>query len=173
MSPLLALALLFAELSLLAIGGVASTLPEMARQAVDVYHWVDRAEFAGLFGLAQAAPGPNMLIATLLGWHVAGLSGALVASTAMVLPSSTLTVFAAGAWERFRTARWRRVLQAAITPITAGLLLAAATLLVRNADRDWPAILITAGVAAITLRGRLHPLWLLAAGALIGVVGAT
>ncbi|MDD2875740.1 MAG: chromate transporter [Acidiphilium sp.] len=109
---LLVLLLLFAEMSVLAIGGVSSTLPAMAR-AVETNHWLTAQQFAALFGVAQASPGPNMMIVTLVGLHVAGISGALVSTAAMVAPSSTLTFFVAGLWDRFRAARWRRVVQAA------------------------------------------------------------
>lgn len=166
----LALILLFAEMSLLAIGGVASTLPAMAR-AVVARHWLTAPQFAALFGVAQSSPGPNMLIATLIGLHVAGISGGLAASAAMIAPSSTLTVLVSGLWERFRAARWRRVVQAAITPITGGLLLAAASFLIRAADHDWRAAAITLIVALFTLKSRVHPLLLLAGGALIGILG--
>jgi chromate transporter len=171
MSLLLALALLFAEMSLLAIGGVSSTLSPMARAVVHGYHWLTAPQFAALVGLAQAAPGPNMLVVTVIGLHVAGLRGALVATVAMVLPSSTLTILVADLWEKFRAARWRRVMQAAITPITGGLILSGASFLVRAADHDIRAILLTAAVALLTLKSRLHPLILLAAGAALGLVG--
>lgn len=167
---LLTLALLFAELSLLAIGGVASTLPAMAR-AVAGHHWLTGAQFAALFGVAQASPGPNMLIATLIGLHVAGLPGAAVATLAMIGPSSMLTVLVSGLWQRFREARWRRIAQAAITPITGGLLLAAASFLIRNADHDWRLAVISGAVALLTLRSKIHPLVFLAAGTVFGLVG--
>jgi chromate transporter len=171
MSVLIVIALLFAEMSLLAIGGVASTLPAMARAVVHGHQWLTAPEFAALFGLAQAAPGPNMLVVTLIGLHVAGLRGALVATAAMVVPSSTLAVLVSGLWEKFRTARWRRVMQAAITPITGGLILAAASFLIRAADHDWRAGLLTLAAAALTLRSKIHPLFLLGAGAVLGLLG--
>lgn len=167
---LLAIVLLFAELSLLAIGGVASTLPAMAR-AVVARHWLTAPQFAALFGVAQASPGPNMLISTLIGLHVAGLPGALLATLAMVGPSSTLTVLVSGLWHRFREARWRRIVQAAITPITGGMVLAAAAFLLRTADHDWRLMIVSGSVTILTLRTGIHPLLLLAGGAVIGVAG--
>ena len=89
--PIPTLAAIFLELSLLAIGGVNATLPEMQRRVVGVHGWMSTREFAALYALAQAAPGPNMLISTLIGQHVAGLGGAVVATLAMVGPSSALT----------------------------------------------------------------------------------
>lgn len=167
---LLVLLLLFAELSLLAIGGVASTLPAMAR-AVVAHRWMSGAGFAALFGLAQASPGPNMLISTLIGLHVAGIPGAFIATIGMIGPSSALTVVVAGLWERFRAAHWRLVLQRAITPIAGGLILAAASVLLRAADHGGRAWIVSLAVILLSLRGRLHPLLLLAAGAVLGALG--
>ena len=76
MGTLLALAAIFAQLSLLAFGGGNTILPEMQRQVTQVHPWLTPQEFAALFALAQAAPGPNMLISTLIGWRIAGLAGA-------------------------------------------------------------------------------------------------
>ena len=85
---LIAIATIFSQLSLLAFGGGNTILPEMQRQVVDVHHWMSAHEFTALFALAQAAPGPNMMIVSLVGWHVAGWSGLLVASLAKFGPSS-------------------------------------------------------------------------------------
>ena len=90
-APLLGLALLFGELSVLAFGGGNSVLPEMQRRVVEVHGWMAAAQFNALFGLAQAAPGPNMMVVTLLGWRVGGLWGAAVATVAIFGPSSVVT----------------------------------------------------------------------------------
>ena len=169
---LLALLLLFGHLSLLAFGGGNTVLPEMQREAVAVHGWMTATDFAALFALAQAAPGPNMLVSTLVGLRVAGIPGAAVATLGMIVPSSILTLCVAHAWERFRNAPWRRKVQAGITPVTVGLFLAAAVIVAQGADRTPALAAITAAVAALTLFTRLHPLLLLGAGALAGVAGA-
>ena len=89
MNPtLVALALLFSELSLLAFGGGNTVLPEMHRRTVDVYHWMTNGEFVALYALAQAAPGPNMMVVPLIGWHVAGWQGLLVSAAAIQEPEA-------------------------------------------------------------------------------------
>ena len=118
---LLALAGIFAELSLLAFGGGNSILPEMQRQVVEVHPWMSAADFTALYGLAQAAPGPNLMVVTLVGWRVAGLPGAVVTTVATFAPSSLLTIVGVTVWHRFRQAPWRRAVQAGLVPITAGL----------------------------------------------------
>ena len=164
------LATLFAELSMLAIGGANTLIPELQRR-VAAQGWMGASEFSALFALAQAAPGPNMLIVTLVGWRVAGWSGAAVATGAFVVPSGVLTYFFARLWQRFREAHWRRVVQAGLTPVTVGLVMAAAVLLCRAAITGAGTLLVVLATATALLATRLHPLWLLAAGAGLGVAG--
>ena len=166
------LLLIYGQMSLLAVGGVATVLPEMQRQVVDVHGWMDARQFAALFALAQAAPGPNMMVATLVGWRVAGLPGALVATLGMIGPSSALTWAVGSVWHRFRDAPWRRRVQAGLVPVTAGLVMAGAALLTASTTLGWAYGLLTAATALAILCTPVHLLWLLAAGALLGLAGA-
>jgi chromate transporter len=165
------LAVVFAQLSLLAFGGTNSVLPEMQRQVVTVHHWVTEQEFAALFALAQAAPGPNMLVVTLIGWHVAALPGALATTLGVAGPSSALTFVATGVWYRFRNAGWRRLVQAGLAPVTAGLVMASAVLLIRTTTIGWGTAAITIIAALLFLFTRLHPLLVLAAATALGALG--
>jgi len=164
------LALVFAQMSLLAVGGVSSVLPEMHRLVVDQHHWVGSSEFAALFALAQAAPGPNMLVATLVGWRVAGLPGALAATLGMIGPSGLLTWFTASAWHRFRERPWRRQVQAGLVPVTVGAVMARATLLVASTSTGILASCTTLAVAVAIVATRLHPVLLLTGGAVAGML---
>ncbi|WP_244829082.1 MULTISPECIES: chromate transporter [unclassified Caballeronia] len=168
---LLSLAAIFSQLSLLAFGGGNTILPEMQRQVVQVHDWMTKADFSALFALAQAAPGPNMMVVTLIGWHVAGWPGVLVTSIAKFGPSSLVTIAALHAWERFRDRPWRRYVQLGLVPITAGLVAASALLIAEASDQTWMLVAITAVVAVVSYKTKLHPLWLLAGGALIGLTG--
>lgn len=165
------LARMFGGLAFLAIGGVNALVPEMQRQAVSVHGWMSPAAFAELFALAQAAPGPNFLVATLVGFRVAGLAGASVATLSLVGPTCVLTYGVSVAWHRFRAARWRRMVQAGLTPVTVGLVLSAAVLLSLTTATNLQRALVTLAVALATLAGRVHPLLLLAAGAALGAAG--
>ena len=168
---LASLALVFMQLSLLAFGGTNSVLPEMQRQVVDVHAWLTPQRFAALFALAQAAPGPNMLVVTLIGWQVAALPGALVATLSVALPSSVLTYLTHGLWHRFRDTRWRRLVQAGLMPVTAGLLMASAALLITTTSDAWGTAAITAAATVLFTATRLHPLLVLAAAAALGAGG--
>jgi chromate transporter len=170
-SDLGVLAVRFMLLSLLAVGGITSVLPEVHRVAVDVHGWMTDAQFTQTFAIAQAAPGPNMLIVALIGWHVAGLPGALVATAAMCAPSCTLNYAAAGVWDRFRGAAWRRAVETGLAPITIGLILATGWLVAGGAHRGWRAYGISAAVAAVVLGTRVNPVWLFAAAGALGLLG--
>lgn len=167
LGDLLALAFYFAKLSLLAVGGGNSILPEMYRLTVDVEHWLTPSEFASLFAIAQATPGPNMLIVTLIGWHVAGFAGAVTATLALCIPSCTLTYMVFRAWGRFADRPWRAAVQTGLAPVTVGLVAAGALMLVLATARDHVGLGIVAATAAAAYWTRLNPVWLLlcAAGA--------
>jgi len=161
---------LFARMSLLAVGGVNSTVPEIAREVVTVRHWVTPEQFAQLFAISNAAPGPNVMIATVIGARMAGVFGGLVATLAIILPSGVMVILASKLWDRYRETRWRGIIQRALLPISAGLLISAAVVLVRQADTGWVTIVVTALCTALAWRSRIHPLWLMAGGVVVGLV---
>jgi chromate transporter len=168
---LLALFAQFVVLSLLAFGGANAVAPEMHREAVSVHHWMSDADFTALFAIAQAAPGPNFLISTLVGWKAAGLPGAIVATLAMCAPSCFLTYWVAKVWERYRETHWRRALAGGLAPVTVGMVAATGLLLVRAADLDIRLASITIATVGVVWFTRLSPLWALAAAAGIGLLG--
>jgi chromate transporter len=168
---LLILAVIFSQLSVLAVGGGITVLPEMQRQMVDVHHWMTAQEFSATFALAQAAPGPNLMVVTLIGWHVAGWAGALVTTLGMFGPSSILTCLVMQFWERFKDRPWRRFVQISLVPVTAGLFCASAALLTGVVAYSWSLLLIVAITACLMMMTRIPPLLLLAAGALLGATG--
>lgn len=170
-SPLGTLAAHFALLSILAIGGISTILPEMHRQAVEVRHWMTDAQFADLFAIAQAAPGPNFLIVTLIGWQAAGLPGAVVATAATIVPSCTLTYIVARLWHRLRHMPWRSAVQAGLGAVTVGLVSAGAFVLTRAADHTLAHAAITCAAAGVATATRLSPLWILGGAAVLGFLG--
>ena len=172
MPPVLVeLAAQFLVLSLLSIGGANAIIPEMHRRAVDIEHWMTDADFAQMFALSQAAPGPNVLIVSLIGWKVAGIAGAFVAMGSMCGPSSVLTYDVAHVWDRFREPPLRSAIQRALAPVTVGLILASGYVLTRASDTAWPAYAVTAVTLALALATKLHPLWILAVAAALGALG--
>jgi chromate transporter len=161
----------FLAMAFLAIGGVNAMLPEMHRQVVEVERWMSTSEFAALFAIGNAAPGPNLMIVTLIGWHVAGVAGALVATGAMIGPTSLLTYAVFHLWNRFREAPWRRPVQNGLAAVTVGLVAASAVLISAAAHTGIATAAITLGTAAMSYWTKLNPLWAFAAAAAIGAAG--
>lgn len=167
------LAMHFAALSLLAVGGANAVVPEMHREAVEAAHWLSETQFADLFAIAQVSPGPNVTIVTLIGYQVGGIAGAIVATLAMCGPSCLATYVIARTWDRFKRARWRMIVEAGLVPVSVGLIAATALVLARAADRNITEMAITAGAAVLALATRINPLWAFAAAALAGLAGMT
>ena len=170
MAVLLSLALLFTELSLLAFGGGNTILPEMQRAVVQVHHWMSAQEFSALFALAQAAPGPNMMIVPLIGWQVAGWSGLLVSSLAKFGPSSVVTLIVMGGWKRYKDRPWRPVLRRGLVPVTVGLVVSSGLLIAKASATTLSLAGVIALCTLLALNKRIHPLWVLAVGAVLGMV---
>lgn len=170
-SSLLTLAGFFGVLSLFAIGGGNSAVPEMHRFAVDVQHWLSDRQFADSFALAQLTPGPNLIIVTLIGYHVAGILGALVTTLSMCGPPAVFAFYVGGASDRFRGKTWHTVLSRALVPVTIGLTAASAAVIVATAGYNWMSLAIMVVTALVTYFVRVHPLWIFAAAAAIGMSG--
>ena len=177
---------LYLSLSLLSVGGAITTAPDMHRFLVDQQHWLTDAQFNASIAIAQAAPGPNVLFIALLGWNVGlnaggvltGLLGILVAMLGILIPSTTLTYIAAQWGHRNRELRAVRAFKQGMSPIVVALLVATGWILVGtnstlqgNALQNWPVWLLAAATAVIVWRTRIHLLWLLGAGALLGWFG--
>jgi len=168
---LLTLTLQFAFLSLFAVGGANAAIPEMHRLAVEVMGWMTDRQFADIFAISQLAPGPNVIIVTLVGYQAAGLAGALVATLGMCGPACLVAYGVGLTWERFKHARWRIAIQDGLTPISLGLIAASALIIARTADHTPVAFLVSAGAAAIAFGTRLNPLWIFLVAGALGLAG--
>ncbi len=170
-SPIWTLITTFGLMSLFAVGGAAAAVPEMHRIAVEVHHWMTDKQFADAFAISQLSPGPNVLIVTLIGYAVAGIPGALAATLAMCLPTALLAYYVSRLLSRPSGSRWPAMLQAALVPLSIGLMAASALILAQATDRTMVAVLLTAAVAVVASVTRVNPLWLLLAGGLLGFAG--
>lgn len=169
---LASIATTFASLSLVAIGGANAVLPEIHRQVVTVLGWMDDATFAHLFAVSQAAPGPNILLVSLIGWQMAGPAGMAVATVAIMLPSSLLALIAGRVVTRWADTVAIRVVKAGLTPVAVGLILASGVVMACAADTGTLDEGISALAAAAVLFSRRNPLWAFAAGAIVRMIVA-
>ncbi|CCD89686.1 Putative chromate transport protein [Bradyrhizobium sp. ORS 285] len=170
-NPLAQLFWTFALISLFAVGGAVAAIPELHRVAVDVRHWMTDKQFADVFALSQLSPGPNVLIVTLIGYSVAGVAGAAVATIAMCGPTAVLSYVVSRWLLNARGARWPALVQSALVPLSIGLMAASAWILGLASDQTWRAFALTVIAAVVASTTRLNPLWLLAAGGCLGFAG--
>jgi chromate transporter len=180
----------FASLSLLGVGGAITTAPDMHRYLVTQNSWLNDAQFSSSIALSQAAPGPNVLFVALLGWNVGlnagggpgagwtawslALLGVLVTMVAIMLPSSVLTYTATRWAHKNRELRAVRAFKTGMAPIVIALLIATGWLLTGSHDhpeRDWPLWLLTAAATLLVWRTKIHLLWMIGAGAILGALG--
>jgi chromate transporter len=180
----------FATLSLLAVGGAITAAPDMHRYLVDETHWLSETQFTSSIALAQAAPGPNVLFVALMGFNVgmnAGASlgggwmsvalaslGVVVTLLGIMLPSSVLTYTATRWAHQHRDKLGIRAFKSGMAPIVIALLLTTAWLLTTSHNqpaRDWPLYALTTLTTVVVWRTKVHMLWLIGLGALLGGLG--
>jgi len=154
----------FAPLSFLTVGGGQSVVADIHRQSVGVHGWMSDAQFLDLFALSRITPGPGSLLVTLVGWQVAGVWGALVASAAIFLPSSVLVYGLARVWSRYRGRPIIRAVESGLAPVAAGMILAASCTVLRAAEGGIWAWSVAAASTLVLMRTRVNPLLMLALG---------
>ncbi len=161
----------FLILWFLAIGGPSTIFPGIHRYVVEVHHLLTGEQFAEIYTLAQAAPGPNAMYVTLIGWFLAGWKGALATTIPLLIPATTLTMVVGHLSQRYPNAPIGHAIRRGLSPITIGLVFASATILMRTVNHNWHGYLITLLTVIVVLRKPWNPLWLLACGAIAGILG--
>ena len=168
MSQIVPLIRVFGLLSLLAVGGGTAVLPEMRDLTVTEHHWITDDQFRDAYSLGQVAPGPNMLMVTVIGYRVAGAAGALAVTLAFFLPASLLALWVGRVWERFHGSPWRVAVQRGLGPVSIGLMCAGILALARVAIVDVKTGLLAVAVFVVLLRRHVNPAFLVLGGGIAG-----
>jgi len=171
MTILLELFASFFLVAFVSFGGASAVIPELYRIAVTEHSWMDARTFTELFAIAQAAPGPNVLIVTLIGQHVDGWQGAFFATLGMCLPMSLLVGLLFKHWDKLQYWRGRTAIQLGVAPMAVGLVLASGTLIARSAEPGVVGMGLLLLTVVLNLRTQLHPLWLILLGGVLGLSG--
>lgn len=171
-SPVAELSLHLALMSLMAVGGgVVLLAPQVGHYVVDSRQWLSNEQFAAAYAIAQAAPGPNLLFISLVGWLIAGWAGAICTTLAVLLPSTVLTLGMLRLQGKRSGGRLARALGDAFAPMSIGFLAATAWLFTRISNVNWHADVLTVLAALVLLRSKVNPVALIALGALAGLLG--
>jgi chromate transporter len=147
--------------SLLAFGGINALLPVLYDLSVNQEHWINSQTFSDYFAIAQAAPGPNLMTVTLIGWKVGGVLGAVIATLAISWPSAIMIYYLQRSILGMQDKRKQQVIQFAAGAVAVGLILSAA----------WQISLQINQSAAAYFFTRIHPLYLIGIGAILGTLG--
>ena len=169
-SRLLAIILVFAPLSLISFGGGQAIVAEMQHQVVDIRHWMTGPQFADMFALSRAAPGPSTLIAALIGWQVAGFAGAVAGTLAIYIPSSLLVYGAVRWWHASKDSPWRSALERGLTPVAVGLVFAGALAVLEAAHVNALQIFTTVVAAGLLLYTSISVYMIMAVAAAVFAV---
>ncbi len=163
-----ALAAVFVPLSFLSFGGSNAVLADIAHQSIAVQGWTSEREFADYFALSRATPGPGSMLAALIGWKIAGVAGAIVATLSLYLPAAVLVCGVARVWERWRGSPWHGAVERGMAPIAAGLVLAGGLAVLRASPAGWGIWIAAIAATTVLLRWpRLHPMPVLAVGGVL------
>jgi chromate transporter len=168
----------FLSLSLFSLGGGNTLLAEYHHLAVAQFCWLTNTQFADLYALAEAAPGPSSMLVGLLGLGAGWREGpfwallcAYGAEAAILLPSTLLMVMACLSWKHLEHSPWRVAFERGLGPITLGILFAVGLKILRTADTNWAGVVVSILVCVLMLRTRISPLWFMAVAGVLGGLG--
>jgi chromate transporter len=171
-SIIVALTAHLALLSSISFGGFPTVLPAVRDFVVGNHGWLTDQDFTNFFALAQAVPGPNMiLMMSFVGWKVWGLPGAIASALATFGPPCVIYFASYRLWDRFRAARGQHIVRAGLVPVTLGLVIGSGTVMARTADATWQAVAVTIAAVALMLQTRINPLLMLLVGGILGGLG--
>jgi chromate transporter len=156
--------------SLLSVGGALTVAPELRRLLVDELGLLGASQFATSVALAQAAPGPNALYAAVLGYQMAGLLGAVLILAAFMAPTTALALAVARVGSGSSPHPAVAALKVGLAPISVAMLVATSWILAAQTPAPAP-IAVSVAAALLAWRTRLHLLWMIGAGALLGALG--
>jgi len=161
----------FLLLGCLAVGGVSTVMPDMYRYVVDEQGFVTARQFADMYALSQAAPGPGALWVTLLGMQAAGWTGAIATTLGVLIPATTFSLVASVFHAQHPDAPLALAIRRGLAPVALGFMLASGWLLLRSVGHGVPGYALALVTFIVATATRMNPLWLIAAGALAGIAG--
>jgi chromate transporter len=161
---LIHLFLVFSLLSVLALGGGNSILPEMRHVTVHRMNWLTDGQFRSIYSIGQVVPGPNMLMVLVIGYQLAGWLGMVVVGIAFFLPDFIIALSINRLWIHLGGWPWRVSIQRGLAPVAIGLMISGTYTIARLSIVDVPTLAIALVVLAILLWRHINPGILVLAG---------
>src|SRR5262249_29733600 len=157
----LSVSFIFLRIGAVTFGGGYVMIPEIENEVVNSHQWLTHQEFADAAALGQITPGPVLIMATFIGYRVAGFLGALFSTLCVFLPSFLMTIAAGSSFRRFRTNRQMQAFLRGVAPAVTGLLIAAAWSVARSGIHTVIGATMAVVILVILLRYRPNALWVL------------
>jgi chromate transporter len=164
------LAGVFIVLSLLGFGGGNAIIPQMFTESVNHYHWLTSSQFSQFYALARMAPGPTTTISALVGYAVAGLVGAVVATASMFVPAGIVVTAFGAFWARLGEHPFRAVFAAGMAPVVIGLIWSGSVVIASGAVGGWKPALVALVALVLTLRTSISVVYLILGGGALGLL---
>ncbi len=171
--PLLGLAGAFLKIGCVFFGGGFVLVPLLHNHLVTELHYLTEREFVDGVAISNLTPGPIAVLATFAGYKVASVAGALVATAVLFAPGSALMLVISHEYARVREDRRAKRFLNGINPAVAGLIFATAILLAPAALASWRGLLLCGVSLVLLTRFRWHPAFVLAIGAVTGLLGVS
>jgi chromate transporter len=178
---LLPLMLHFASIAVVSVGGGIAVLPDAFRFMVQNKQWLSSEDFTNMVALAQAAPGPNILMWSLISFQAASSYGlgisvftALAGLLSFIVPTCSIAWAVHRLLEAKSRAKVIKAIKTGLVPLTVGIVVASGWLLTDAAahSKSSPLLWVYAlsfGVAIVSALRQTNPLWMVAFGALTGI----
>ena len=166
--PLWQLGLFFLKVGAVFYGSGYVLLAYLQGDLVNDYGWLTQQQLLDAVAVGQITPGPFLSTATFVGYVLAGVPGAVVATLGILLPSFFFVAAVNPLIPRLRNSRWASRCLDAVVAASIGLMGAVTIELTRSTLIDWPRWLIAITAVGIGLRWKVTPAWLVLGGAVAG-----
>lgn len=167
---LLKLMMVFAGISLSLFGGGYVMIPIMESLFVNELHWVNNKEFVDAIAFSQATPGPILISASFIGYKVAGIVGAILATISIFAPSVFLVIMVSKYLNSFRENRLMVNSLAGVKVVVVALILVSAQRILANDVLNWIAVFIFGASFLLSFRYKISPVYIILGSISIGLL---
>lgn len=164
--------LIFLKIGSVLYGGGYVLLAFLRADLVVRYAWLTDAQLLDAIAIGQVTPGPLFTTATFIGYQLGGVSGALLATLGIFLPSFIFVAVTNPFIPRMRRSPWLGALLDGVSAASLGLMAAVTWQIGVGSLVDPLTALIALAALILLLRFKVNSTWLIAGGALVGVLRA-
>jgi len=160
----------FASMSVLLFGGGFVFIPLMQETIVDTYHWVTQQEFIDAIAMGQITPGPILISATFIGYKVAGVFGAAMATIGIFAPPAMIMLVCTHFLQKVKSSQLLKVVLKGIRCGVIGMIAYASYTVAMSSEINVITVAIFAAAMFALLKLKLEVVWIIPVSGLIGLL---